>query len=119
MAFSDPQTVTINAVPYSLARIVTEARKGIYTDATGVVRMTPSQVANGRLSHVVTLGQSKIAADPISAVNKQIAASWQLSAIRPLVGFSTTEMVNGLTALVTWLSASSYANGIKLFNGES
>lgn len=119
MAYSDPQTITINAVPFVSARVITEPRKSVFVDPTGVVRLTPSQVANGRLSHVVTLGQSKIAADPISAVNKQIAASWQFSAIRPLVGFSTTEMVNGLTALVTWLSASSYANGIKLFNGES
>jgi hypothetical protein len=119
MAFSDPQSITIGGTTYSCARTITDPRRAVYVDGTNTVRLTPSQVQNGRLSHVVTLGQSKIAADPISAVNKQLNASWQLSMIRPLVGFSTAEMISGLTGLVTWLSATSYANGTKLVDGQS
>ncbi len=118
MAYSDPQVVTINGTAYSLARTITEPRKAVYVDPTLAVRLTPSQVQNGRLSHVVTLGQSKPFTDP-SLVVKTVAASWQLSMIRPLVGFTTAEMVQGLTGLVTWLSASSYANSIKLIEQQS
>lgn len=119
MALTDPLAITIGGVAYSLSRTVTEPRKATYVDPTGLVREVPSQVANGRLSHVMTLGVSKIAPDPISAVNKQIAASLQVSFIRPLVGFSTTELVNMYVGLNTQLTASTNALLIKLINGES
>lgn len=119
MAFTDPQSITISGTTYVLPRTVTEPRKAIYADSTNTIRLTPSQVTNGRLSHVLTLGQSKTVTDPNTGLDRQVAMSSQLSIVRPLVGFTTADVIAHLTGLVTYLSASSYANSIKWVDGQS
>lgn len=102
MSFADPQSVTINAVAFPLPRVGSAApnRIGVFQSADGNVAMNVRQDSTAnRFRREIRLTQKKIAADPISAVNKEISVSVILAVDEPRVGFSDTE-VGYLTAAV-------------------
>lgn len=119
MAYADPQSVTINAVATSLPRIGTSApgRLGTFRSADGniVVDIKQDSTTN-RLRHEVRLTQKKIAADPISSVNKEISTSVYMVVDEPRVGFTDAELGFLTASLIAWFTP---ANRDKLLGGES
>lgn len=113
---ADPQSVTINAVATSLPRTLAGPTVNTYTSADGNTSMTTKQnVTATRFRREVRLSQKKIAADPISAVNKEIGVSVYLVIDEPRAGFSDTEIGYLIDALKAWCTSTNYN---KVLGGE-
>lgn len=113
---SDPQSVTINAVATSLPKTANGPTQNIFTSVDGNTSMTTKQnTTASRFRREVRLSQKKIAADPISAVNKEIGVSVYLVIDEPRAGFSDTEIGYLIDALKGWLSSANYN---KVLGGE-
>jgi hypothetical protein len=114
---ADPQSVTINAVAVSLPRTSQGATANTYTSPDGKTVMTTKQnTTSARFRREVRLSQTKIAADPISAINKESGFSVYLVVDEPRSGvFSDAEIGYVIDALKTWLSSANYN---KVLGGE-
>lgn len=119
--YADPQTVTVATVAQTLARLgtATPGTKGHFATNDGVYTFDVAQYGNkGRFRREVRLTKVVIAADPVSAVNKEASASVIIAIDEPTVGFSDSDLTAMLTGLITWASASSYAKIAQLLGGE-
>ncbi len=115
--FADPQSVTVNAVAKSLARISITPTQTTYTTADGEFTLTVRQTSTaGRFRREIRLAQKKVAADPISAVNKEVGLSFYMVIDEPKWGFTDTEIGYVIAGLKTWLDATAYG---KVLAGES
>lgn len=122
MALSDPQSVTINAVPISLPRTSSSVNAGGFTSNDGVVKETVSHQSgkNGRVRHLFRIDHSKIAPDPlISAQNIKHSMSFYIVADVPATGYSVVEQKQVIDGFITQLNASSGALITKVLGGEN
>jgi hypothetical protein len=118
--FTDPQSVTINAIANSLPRTDNDGQSATYTkdDGTVTLKVSHQETKNGRLRHAVKLDQNKIAADPFVAGNSRLSgASITLVIDEPNAGqFTNAELLLLSKALIAW---GSDANLTKVIAGES
>jgi len=115
--FTDPQTITINAIAKSCARVSAGDMNATYSTADADVKFAVShQVAKKRVRRMVKLEQRKIAADPLTAVNAYQTASVHLVITEPEVGFTDSELTYLVDALKAWLTAGNVA---KVLGSES
>lgn len=113
---ADPQSVTVNAVAIPLPRTSNGPTVNGYTSADGNQGMTTKQnITATRFRREVRLTQKKIAADPISAINKEIGLSVYLVVDEPRTGFSDAEIGYQIDALKAWLTSTNYN---KVLGGE-
>lgn len=107
---ADPQSVTINAVATSLAKTANGPNQNVYTSADGKTTMTTKQNTTAkRFRREVRLSQTKIAADPISAVNAESGFSCYLVVDEPRSGvFTDIEIGYVIDALKAWLTSANY-----------
>lgn len=121
MAFSDPQTVTINAVAQTLPRISSGESSGVFQKDDASVKLTVSHKKVGsRSSRMIRLDHTKTAADPLLAgVNVQARFGVWLVADVPATGYTIAEQKQIVDALVAYLSASSGARATQLLGGEN
>jgi hypothetical protein len=120
MAFTDPQSVTINAVANSLPRTSMQGTTGAFTKDDGNVKLTISHVNGKRNRRMIRLDHRKIAADPLSASqNIEYSMSAYLVADVPLIGYSVAEAKQIVDALTAYLTASSGARVTQLLGGEN
>nr|UJQ85635.1 MAG: hypothetical protein 2 [Leviviridae sp.] len=119
MAFSDPQTVTINAVANTLPRTGSGQNNGTFQNADGSVRLSISHSFGKRARRTVRIDYSKIAADPLTAENQEFSMSTYVVVDTPLRGLTVTEQKQIVDALTAWLTASSGANVTKVLGSES
>jgi hypothetical protein len=119
MAFSDPQSVTINAVANTLPRTSSGTNSGAFTNSDGTVRLTISHSYGKRNRRTVRIDHSKIAADPLLSENVEFSMSTYLVMDTPTRGYSVTEAKQIVDALTAYLTASSGANVTKVLGGES
>lgn len=118
MAFADPQSVTINAVAFSLPRVAggDPQRNAIYRHVDGNVELKISQNSTtSRFRREFRVTQKKVATDPISAQNKELSASVILAIDEPRWGFSLVEKQQLAAAMVLYFTN---ANRDKLLSGE-
>lgn len=120
MSFSDPQTVTINAVAQVLPRTSTRDNAGVFTKDSGDVKLTVSSLYGKRSRRTARLDHRKVAADPLfPAQNTPYSMSFYVVADVPVTGYSIVEQKQIVDALVAWLSASSGANVTALLGGQN
>lgn len=120
MAFSDPQSVTINAVANTLPRTSSGENSGSFTKDDGNVKLTISHAYGKRNRRTVRLDHRKIAADPlVAAQNLQYSMSCYIVVDVPVVGYTVAEAKQIVDALTAYLTASSGANVTKVLGGES
>ncbi|DAD51904.1 TPA_asm: coat protein [ssRNA phage Esthiorhiza.1_5] len=113
---TDPQSVTINAVATSLPKTSSGQTVNRYTSTDGNTYMDVKQNSSAtRFRREVRLSQNKVAADPISGLNKQLGVSVYLVVDEPRSGFTDTEIGYLIDALKTWLSSANYN---KVLGGE-
>nr|UJQ84937.1 MAG: hypothetical protein 2 [Leviviridae sp.] len=120
--FADPQSLTIGGSATSFVKQGSPApdKLGIYTDATGVYELAVRQnKTSNRFRREVRLTKKIVAADPVSAINKEQSASVMIVIDEPRWGFSDAVLAEMSAALVTWYTASSYAKQTQLLQGES
>nr|UJQ85300.1 MAG: hypothetical protein 2 [Leviviridae sp.] len=78
--------------------------------------VTKQNSTSARFRREVRLSQKKIAADPISAVNKEAGFSVYLVVDEPRTGvFSDTEIRYVINGLLTWFDATAQ---VKVLGGE-
>lgn len=120
MAFSDPQTVTINAVAQTLPRTgFPGPTAGAFTKDDGTVKLGISHNYGKRTRRTARLDFSKIAADPlISAQSIKYSMSAYLVVDTPITGFTVAEAKLIVDSLVAYLSASTGAKITQLLGGE-
>jgi hypothetical protein len=118
MAFSDPQSVTVNAVAKSMPRVETDGKKSVYQKSDGTFKLTISHTptGNGRIRTMARIDQRAVVPDPLTAVNDYETLSFYVVIDRPEVGFSATEVGYLTAGLVAWLDSTAVG---KLFGLES
>ena len=120
MAFSDPTTVTINAVAADLYEVSSRENGKSYRSADGNVDMQIDHSYGRRESHRIRLHRKKVSSDPMSpALNKPFDEAITFSVNRDPVGFTVAETKQLCDALFTLLTATSGANTTKLLGGQS
>jgi hypothetical protein len=120
--YTDPQTITISAVPISLPRTSTEGDEALYTSADGLVQLAVSHESgkNGRMRHAIRVNHNKMTTDPfIPTTNVKVGMSTYVVFDVPAAGYTVADQKaiwDGFTAL---LAASSAVAITKLLAGES
>jgi len=120
MAFSDPQSITINAVALSLARVAQDPQ-GTFLTSDGLVGEVIGQSNSGkdRFRRVLRLNHSKVAANPFdSSLNALYNMSVYVVVDVPRVGYTVTEQKQVTDGFMTYLTASSGAKMLQLLGGE-
>lgn len=119
--FSDPQSLTINAVATSLPRVSVAGSAATYMSGDGNLVLNTSHTRKKRKRSVVRVDQKKIATDPLIADrNVENSMSVYLVIDAPLNGaFSSTEQKYLVDSLTKFLTDTSGANTTKLVAGES
>lgn len=118
--FSEPQSVTINAVAQSLPRTSSGTNSGVFTKDDGTVQLIVSHQYGKRNRRSIRLSTNKVSADPLATgVFQKTDMSVTLVVDHPLVGYTNAEAKQNVDALVAYLSAASGAQVTKLLGGES
>jgi len=120
LALSDPQSVTIAAVPISLPRTGSGQNSGTFTSNDGLVQMTVTSTYGKRIRRALRLSHSKVAPDPlISSTNVKYQGSFTVVADFPLTGYTVAQQKEILDGFIAALSASSGALITKFLGGEN
>lgn len=119
--FTDPQTLTINAVTNSLPRVESNGTKSIYTKDDGNVSLTIShQKVKNRLRSTVRVDYRELTADPITTGhNLQYTDAAYLVVDRGDGEFTIAKVKQIVDALTAWLTINSGANVTKFLGRES
>lgn len=118
--FSDPQSVTINAVAQPLPRTESDGSTSVYTKDDESVKLTIAQssTTKGRTRRAVTLDIVKMAADPfVPANNRRVSTRMTFVLDEPAdAAFTNAELLADAKGLIGWLSD---ANLTKVIAGEN
>jgi len=120
LAFSDPQTVTINAVAKTLNRVSTGENKSQYSLDTGDYKLLVAHQYGNRMRRTVRLDIRKLSADPlISAQNVERSMSIYTVFDLPVQGWTVAQAKLETDGYFAYLTASSGAIVTKILGGES
>lgn len=120
MAFSDPQSITIDGSTISLPRVSTGAGTSSYRDASGLITLSASNTYGRRQRQVLRVDHSKVTSDPfIPTQNVKVSMSNYIVFDRPPAGYTNEEALDIWVGLQTLAGASSNAIITKLLGGES
>lgn len=115
--FTDPQSVTVNAVAQSMARVLISGTSAVYQKADETFKLSIShQKSKGRIRSMARIDQRAIVPDPLTAVNDYETLSFYFVIDRPEVGFSSTQVDQLIAGLKTWLDTTAIG---KLYGQES
>jgi hypothetical protein len=125
MAFTDPISITVNAVAKSMPRVSTTTgnnqRASLYqmSDRTFSLEISHRDVLrNKRSRHIgrVTFTQRANVSNPLDTTLIPDLVSWSFQVDHPLDGFTSTQMTDMLTGLKTWYDTTVAG---KIIGGES
>jgi len=117
MALADPQSVTINGVATSLARVGQSLNEGVFKSSDGTVTLSVKHDNMKRYRHIAQLRQDSIVANPLVPDQNMAIATWAHIVIdAPKNGFSNTQIGYIANAIAAWATP---ANVAKLITGES
>lgn len=120
MSFSDPQTVTINAVAIPLARTGSRDNAGSFAASDGNTKMLVSSSYGKRVRRTIRIDSRKVAPDPLfPAQNTPYSMSFYIVADVPTTGYTITEQKQIIDGFLAWLTASSGAKITQLLGGEN
>jgi hypothetical protein len=116
--FADPQSVSINGVAKSLARISSDGQKSIYRSIDGVWTLTISHqtLSNGRIRTMYRLDQRAVVTNPLDSSNDYDTLSTYTVVDRPDFGFTQTNVEHQLLGMNLEIDPTSIG---KLFGLES
>lgn len=121
MAFTDPQSVTVDAVPYSLGRVLTGTTVGrfVSADALREVTIDPRGTATRR-RNVGRFYTKRVVLDPLgSGLSTQVQSMVSVTFDRPKSGVTDAEIEKDFLGYIASLTASSNAGLKKLIAGEN
>jgi hypothetical protein len=116
--FSDPTTLTYNAVSTPMPKVDSGNRRGVYESADNALRLTISHVNNKRERSEARLDHKKTAADPLDpSKNRPFDMSACFWINRPIGGYTDAEAQLVYDALVAFITNAS--NKAKILGQES
>lgn len=117
MAFTDPQSITINSAAVSMPRVESAGMKSIYRDATDEHTLTISHQKTGkkRTRHSVRIDVRDIVANPLTAENDYEEISLYIVIDEPDYGFEDTDIQAILTGFLAWFTS---GNVLKVLGKE-
>jgi hypothetical protein len=117
MAFTDPQSITVNAVAKSMDRVKSEGFRSEYAMPDETFKMIIShQESKGRTRRMVRVDNRVVAANPLSALNEYKTLGVYFVVDEPEYGFADQDIDYVVQALKTWLSS---ANVLKVLGNQS
>lgn len=119
MALSDPQNVTHATVAYPLARTYASGYEATYGANDGTVQVRVKHRFGKRNQHRIEFVFTKVAADPITAVNRKVSNTVAVQMDELPQGFTAAEALEQWKTTLATLSASSYALPVKIIGSES
>lgn len=115
--FTDPQSVTINAVPTSLPRVSTGESQSIYKSADDTIQLRVShQKSRSRTRRMIRLDNTEVATDPLTSESAYQTAGVYLVIDEPEYGFTDTELGYLVQGLIDWATT---ANIAKVLGSET
>lgn len=115
--FTDPLTITVNALGQNLPRIKMGISDSTYRTSDEKYTMRIShQTAKKRTRRMIRLDSSKIAVDPLSTLNLSVTAGVYFVIDEPTVGFTDGELTVLVQALASYVGVA--ANCQKLLGSE-
>lgn len=118
--YTDPQTVTVNAVANTLPRTSSGVNSGVFSKDDGTLKLSVSHSYAKRTRRTVRLDHRKVASDPLNPTqNQPFSMSAYLVVDVPTVGYTVAEAKQIVDALTAFLTASSGAATTKLLGGEN
>lgn len=116
--FSDPQSITVNAVAQTLPAVSRTSDSSIYSKEDGLYKLIVSRkYLPARKRFSIRVDTSKIAADPLSSANNKVySTSAYIVVDAPTVGYTNAELRDVAVALSAWCSS---ANLMKVLGGET
>lgn len=121
MAYSDPTSITNDAVPVSLPRVMTGTTVGrfVAADAAHELTIDPRTTA-ARRRNVGRYYRRRTGVDPsVPTLTTTFQSMVSFTIDRPRVGVTDAEIEKDALALIGWLTASTNANLKKLVGGEN
>lgn len=116
MAFTDPQTITINTVAQTLNRVKSDGYQSIYSKDDESVKLTIShQESKGRTRRMARIDNRVVAADPLTSVNEWKNLGVYLVIDEPEYGFDDQDIDYVVQALLAWLTS---ANVLKICSSQ-
>lgn len=122
--FADPQSVTVNAVAQTLARVGITDKEGRFAKDDGSYTLRIGQTKQSTKSgqrnrRLIRLDNRKVAADPLTADhNLEYTMGVYLVADIPAVGYTVAEAKLVIDGFLAYLTASSGAKVTQLLGGE-
>lgn len=114
---AEPQVMTINSVANNFYKVAASPNSSQFVTSDGLKAITTKQNSTAkRFRREVRISQSKVAADPVSAVNAMEGVSVYLVIDEPRSGVFTDAEINHLaTALCAWQGTGNFT---QLLRGE-
>lgn len=104
---ADPQNITLSQGAKSAPRHLTGSARGRFASGDGKVQIEVETSTTGRRARtIVRVVDTKVAADPLTAVNTLEYNSVTITLNRPLGVFSEAEQLAALKGVINWLTAS-------------
>jgi len=117
---ADPQTVTISATPYTLARVSAGVDSGKFQTSDGAITESIAHAYGKRTRRTWRIQHSKYAADPLfPANNAPYSMSFYIVADVPVTGYTVAEQKAVIDGYLAQLNASSGALITKFLGGEN
>lgn len=102
MAFSDPQTITVNTVAQTLNRIKADGYRSEYLEADEEFKMTIShQESKDRTRRMVRVDQRVVASDPLTSENEYKSLGLYIVIDEPEYGFDDDDVADIAAGLFT------------------
>lgn len=116
--FADPQTITVNGVAKTLAKVESKGLTSIYQTSDELFKLTVSHqvMNNGRVKTMARVDQRAIVTNPLDSTQDYDTLSEWYVIERPSYGFALTDIQYLATGFKTWLDNTAIA---KLFGKES
>lgn len=117
MAFSDPQSVTVNGSAQSMPNIAVSPNATTYQSADENYVLVISHQVTGKDRHraLVKLTERKVVTDPLASTNDYDTIQVSVTIDRPTVGWTATQTNYVVQALTGWLNSTAVS---KLFGKE-
>lgn len=115
--YSDPITITVNAVAKVMARISSVGQTSTYQTNDQTFTLTIShKIQKDRVRSMVRIDQKAVVPDPLTAVNDWETLTTYHVVDRPLAGFSAAQVEQQIAGFKTWFDS---AVMTKLYGQES
>lgn len=120
MAYAEPQSVTINSTAITLPRVFVPDGAGLFRNYDSKTALKIQHAYGRRTRRTASLDFAKITTDPLVATTNVLSSmTARIVLDTPSTGLSAAEQLDVAKALLTWLTAGTNANLIKLVAGEN